>query len=360
MRPLPRPELCLSARQREIAGYRAAGLAVAEIAAELGVSRASVHGHLRNARITAGVHVDRALVYCVLAGGTVQLTRRTSLADRPDALTRLVWRGLRYNVPDSELVSAIAQSSLHPRGDVARALDELRTATNLSDCGLVGLAFATGLLCGDEGVEPLTAQTGLSTAKGGYPQDILRLEDVSRTPIPPERSHNPAQGKPQEILGRRPRTSRADPLGFLPKGMPERQNRASPVLRWLQSRLLVVGMDVQAVRVSPEVCADYLLHLYEQGIPRKQWGPVLGDTDACCALFLLPPRSLPAQWSCADGRVLRNGLVLDLRPPLLPTSRMYWAFTPGAWWSLKQLTRLADRASSVGQALPHPPDTAIA
>ncbi|WP_408906959.1 LuxR C-terminal-related transcriptional regulator [Streptomyces atratus] len=359
MRPLPRPELCLSARQREIVGYRAAGLAVAEIATELGLNRTSVHGHLRNARLTAGVHVDRVLVYCVLAGKTVQLTRRTSLADRPNALTRLVWRGLRYNVPDSELLSTIAQTSLHPPGDVARALDELRTATNLSDCGLVGLAFATGLLYGDEGVNPTTAPTGLRTTTGGYSQELPRLKDVPRTPVPPGRNHKPAQGKPQETPGRRPHTSPADPLGLLPRGMPERQNRTSPVLRWLQSRPLVVGVDVQAVRVSPEVCADYLQHRYEQGIPRRQWGPVLGDTDAHCALFLLPPRSLPAQWSCADGRVLRNGLVLDLRPPLLPTSRMYWAFTPGAWWSLKQLTRLADRASSVGQALPDPSVTAI-
>ncbi|WP_330434215.1 LuxR C-terminal-related transcriptional regulator [Streptomyces sp. NBC_00825] len=357
MHPFPPPELRLSARQREIAGYRAAGLAVAEIAKELRISRASVHGHLRNARSTAGVHVDRALVYCVLASKTVHLTRRTSLAV-PDALTQLVWRGLRYNVPDSELISTIAQISLHPRDDVARALDELRTSTKISDCGLVGLAFTTGLLCADEGVEPTTAPTGLRPTKGGYSQDLPRLKDIPSTPIPPEQNHKPAQGKPQETPGRRPQTSPADPLGLLPKGMPERQN-PSPVLRWLQSRPLVVGADVQAVRVSPEVCADYLQHRYEQGIPRRQWGPVLGDTDARCALFLLPPRSLPAQWSCADGRVLRNGLVLDLRPPLLPTSRMYWAFTPGAWWSLKQLTRLADRASSMGQALPDPSVTAI-
>ncbi|MER5618806.1 LuxR C-terminal-related transcriptional regulator [Streptomyces sp. NPDC002215] len=358
MHAFPHPELLLSARQREIVGYRAAGLAVAEIAAELGVNRVSVHGHLRNARITAGVRVDRVLVYCVLAGRTVQLTRRTSLTDRPNALTRLVWRGLRYNVPDSELISTIAQTSLHPQGDVARALDELRAATNLPDCGLVGLAFATGLLHGDEGVEPGTAHTGLRNTEGANSKDIPRLKDVPRTQIVPERNHKPAQArKPQAI--HRPHTSPADPLGLLPRGMPERHISTSPVLRWLQSRPLIVGMDVQAVQVSLELCADYLQHRYEQGIPRRQWGPVLGDTDGRCALFLLPPHSLPAQWSCADGRVLRNGIVLDLRPPLLPTSRMYWAFTPGAWWSLKQLTRLADRASSVGQALPNPSVTAI-
>ncbi|MFE3946241.1 LuxR C-terminal-related transcriptional regulator [Streptomyces sp. NPDC059118] len=355
MHPSSLPEQRLSARQREITGYRAAGLAVAEIATVLGINSTSVHGHLRKARVAMGVRVDRALVYCVLAGGTVQLAWRTSLADRPGALTRLVWRGLRYDVPDSELISTIAHSILHPRGDVAQALDELRTATNLSDCGLGGLAFATGLLCGDEGVEPLTAQTGLGTAKVGYPQDTLRLKDA---PIPPERSHNPARGKPQGFPERRPCTSPADPLGLLPKGMPERQNRTSPVLRFLQSRRLVVSMDVQAVRVSPEVYADYLQHRYERGIPWTQWGPVLGDTDSRCALFLLPPRSLPTQWSCTDGRLLRNGLVLDLRPPLLATSRMYWAFAPGAWWSLKQLTRLADRAASMGQANTDPPVTA--
>lgn len=354
--PFPRPELSLSARQLEITGYRAAGLATAGIATQLGLSGPSVRGHLKKARITAGVHADRALVYCALADGTVTLTRRaTSLVDRADALTLLVWRGLRYNVPDSELISAIAQASHRPRGDVARALDELRAATHLSDCGLVGLAFATGLLCGDEEMEPRAAQAGREFPESGYSRDAPRLKDAPRTPIPPGRSNTPAQGNPQEVPGQRPSTSQADPLRLLPRGMPEWPNHASSPLRWLQSRPLVVGRDIQAVKVSPEVCADILQHLYAQGIPRKQWGPVLGDPDARRALFLLPPRPLPTRWTWEDSRVLRNGVVLDLRPALRPTSRMYWAFTAGAWWSGDQLLRLASSAPVRTKALPDPP-----
>ncbi|MFE4333251.1 helix-turn-helix transcriptional regulator [Streptomyces sp. NPDC056831] len=344
----------LSPRRREVAALNAVGLTPYEIADELGITAGGVRSHLRDARIRVGVTAERPLTHLLLAGGGVDLTRlRTPLCNPVDELTRLVWCGLRYDVPDKRLIATIARADGMPPDDVERALTDLRSTTKLTDCGLLGLAFRTGILSGHEGVTPpwsVPAPVHIGTE----PAQILEI------PASGSRSCK-EQPRPEDPKLRPPI---ADPLKLLPRDLPnllirENSSRHS-LLSGLEDMTAVAGIHVQAVRVSVEVCRDVLQRMHDNGIPPERWGPVLGNSEGRYAVFLMQPNSIADRWRYAGSRVLRSGTALHLPPYSAPIGSLYWALTPAIWWDTREVIRLIGGDSAVALALPPRPSAPVA
>ncbi|MFD7497756.1 helix-turn-helix transcriptional regulator [Streptomyces sp. NPDC059832] len=314
----------LSPRRRQTVSLNALGLSPYEMAEELGISPAGVRIHLRDARLSAGTETDRALTYQVLAGGDVDLSRLPTspagLLDEPTCL--VVLRGLRYDVPDHQLVTTIARAAdTHPDA-VREALNNLRCTTRLSDCGLLGLAFAAGILSGREGVSPPSDSTPARAAAVSTPG--------THRPIPPGRAYL-QQFPPQPTP--RPRPPVDDPLKLLPEILSAQKTGTRHPLRCLQGRTAVAGADVQPVRVSIEVCRDVLQRLHGDKVSPQQWGPVLASSEGRYTVFMLRPGSLPDQWRYASSRVLKCGTALHLPPHTAASGPLYWAVPPAVWWN---------------------------
>ncbi|MEV7958328.1 sigma factor-like helix-turn-helix DNA-binding protein [Streptomyces sp. NPDC088141] len=321
---------CLSPRRRQVVALTALGLDPYEIADELGISAGGARSHLRDARISAGTVTERALTYYVLAGKDVDLSRLpkppTGLLDE---LTCLVLRGLRYDVADKELATTIARASDMPVDVVEEALDNVRSTMGLSDCGLLGLAFAAGILCGREGVSPPPGSVPVPAAPD--------IKSGTYQPIPPGRPFL-QQSRPRPAP--RPRPLVADPLKLLPEGLPAQKTDTRRPFRHLRGSTAVAGNDVQPVRVSVEVCRDVLQRLHDDKVPPLQWGPVLASSEGRYTVFMLRPGSLPDQWRYAGSRVLRRGTVLHQPPHTTPSGPLYWAVPPAVWWDLDTLMPL--------------------
>ncbi|MFD8847813.1 hypothetical protein [Streptomyces sp. NPDC059604] len=319
----------LSPRRWQVVALTAIGLNPHEIAAEMGITVSGVRSQLRDARLGTETQTDRALAYRVLAGGGVDLSRLPAppeglLDDEP---TRLVLCGLRYDVPDHQLVTVIArEADTHPNR-VREALTILRSVTHLSDCGLLGLAVAEGILSGREGVSPPPGSVPAHASAAGtsgtsHPGAPGRLYQRSSRTWP----------APQH----RPRS--ADPLRLLPDGLTVQKAPDYP-LAGLQDHTVVAGIHAQPVRMSPEACRDVLRRLHRDGFPPEQWGPVLGSTEGHHAHLLLRPGSLPDRWRYADCRALRHGTVLHLPPRAASGGPLYWAVPPSVWWHADEFMR---------------------
>ncbi|MEU9623302.1 hypothetical protein [Streptomyces sp. NPDC048155] len=346
----------LSPRRREVAALNAVGLTPYEIADELCLTAGGVRSHLRDARIRVGVTAERPLAYLLLAGGGVDLSRlRTPLCDPVDELTRLVWCGLRYDVPDKRLIATIARADGTPPDDVERALTDLRGITKLTDCGLLGLAFRTGILSGHEGVTPPWSASAPMHI-GTEPAQILETpasgsRSCKEQPFPFGRVYRQTlQPRPEDP---KPRPSIADPLKLLPRNLPIREDssRHSP-LSDLQDMTAVVGTHVQAIRVSPDVCRDVLQRMHDSGIPPERWGPVLGNSEGRYAVFLMRPNSMAERWRYAGSRALRSGTVLHLPPYAASSGPVYWALPPDIWWDAREVIQLIGGDSAEALALP--------
>ncbi|MFB7013763.1 MULTISPECIES: helix-turn-helix transcriptional regulator [unclassified Streptomyces] len=334
VRPRPRPggeavtvhadPPCLSPRRRQMVALTALGLDPEEIAAELGITGGGVRSHLRDARISVGTETDRAITYHVLAGKGVDLSR---LPEPPtgllDELTCGVLRGLRYDVADKKLATTISRAHDMPVDVVEKALDNARSATGLSDCGLLGLTFAAGILSGREGVTSPLGSVPVPAASG------IKASSTYQ-PIPPGQTFL-QQSRPRPAP--RPRPPVADPLKLLPGALPAQKTGTRPPLCGLQGSTAVAGNDVQPVRVSVEVCRDVLQRLHDSRVPPQEWGPVLASSEGRYTVFMLRPGSLPDQWRYAGSRVLRPGTVLHLPPHTTPSGPLYWAVPPAAWWN---------------------------
>jgi DNA-binding CsgD family transcriptional regulator len=332
----------LSPRRWQVVALTAIGLNSHEIAAEMGITVSGVRSQLRDARLGTGTQTDRALTYRVLAGGGVDLSRLPAPPDDllDDEPTRLVLRGLRYNVPDHQLVTVIArEADTHPNR-VRETLNSLRSVTHLSDCGLLGLAFAEGILSGQEEVSPPPGSVPAHASAAGtsgtsHPVAPGRLYQQSSQPWPAPQQRPPA----------------ADPLRLLPDGLTVQKDPGYP-LTGLQGHTVVAGIHVQPVRVSPETCRDVLRSLLRDGFPPEQWGPVLGSTEGRHAHLMLKPGSLPDRWRYADCRVLRPGTVLHLPPLTASRGPLYWAVPPAVWWNLHELMRRIVGDHSTAHATP--------
>ncbi|MFJ5851191.1 hypothetical protein [Streptomyces sp. NPDC092903] len=113
----------------------------------------TVAGHVRRMQAAAGVRTTRALVYRCLDEHLIDRPARTG---RPpaDRLTELVWAGMRADIPDTRLVSALATSLRVTSHRVRKVIRSLADEHRTSWCGLLRPAFAANVLTGDEGPEP--------------------------------------------------------------------------------------------------------------------------------------------------------------------------------------------------------------
>ncbi|MFB7918583.1 hypothetical protein [Streptomyces sp. NPDC056061] len=455
MRP---PAPGLTVQQRQIVGYRAIGFSLRKTAAQLDLSYSTTRQILLSAQDDACVKSTRVLVYQSVASEAITLehpawVHAAEKAARMSSLTRHVWAGLRLNTADGQdLATAIARTSGQTRACVESTVSKLRTTWKLDECGLVGLAYAAGVLRGVEEVEPAHLAPGVSRSQrealtlladdgstyaavddqlgaapgtaairlrplgtrwglsslsrrimlhGAFLRGVVRAHtptllavedpsaptvvswlglDVADHQLPtaiaersglrvhhvtsllnqllahhdladllrlgfthqllPRTDHTPARLRRTHLLARHQPAPAGpitvtDPLELLPPTYTA-GTRHQPRLSSLISRAVEVGLDVQAVRMSPEVCREFLRRMH---LPTSQWGPVLVDAEERTVWLLLRAASVLDRWCLARCRPVRPGAILPLPAHTTPTNALHWLYPPTTWWEAGDLHR---------------------
>ncbi|MFJ7412843.1 helix-turn-helix transcriptional regulator [Streptomyces sp. NPDC098077] len=171
----------LTRQQTKAVALLAAGQTVGEIGHELGVRRPA--GLISEAKVKAGVTTDRALVYVSLARRWITPPVPDTAGERLSELEELVWAGLRFDVPDSQLPSVLAPVARTTNGQVKDILTDLKERHQLTYCGLITRGYALGVLSGREGTD--------------LPQRAPATAAASRPPRP-----GPSRTGPWQLTGR--------------------------------------------------------------------------------------------------------------------------------------------------------------
>ncbi|MFF4859963.1 hypothetical protein ACFY2N_34355 [Streptomyces rubiginosohelvolus] len=314
----------LTGRQHEVLALLPASRTLEDAAAQMGLRVDSYRNHLKTISEIAGVCCLRALTHRALQDEALHPPQITA-PDQPDLAPAVmtVWRKLVLNVPDAELADEIWAGTGLSDSAVRSALDQLR-AQGESDSQLVLRGWAAGVITPqDDSNRPARARASRRSAPPARRVPPLASPARPRPPGPHLDRLNllPASRIP-DLKTRRTAGSTKPPLG--------------PVVH--------IGQDIDIVRVLPDVCRRLLA-----GIPRREWGPVIGRVDAANALLLTRSGVLRSGWRARHGRLWQRGRTITLPPQDRPEAG-------GAYWAVPSHTALwdPDRLEQLLTDLPAP------
>lgn len=155
-----------SPAQWDVAQMLVSGMPLDQVAARRGADVASdhrVHRPLDVLQARGGVLTLRALCYQLLDQGLLPVPPARTISLDLNQDTRAVWKALRWDILDCELVPSVAMALGLSKESVAEALDRLTHAFRTSPHGLIRYGFAHGVLDRGMGVAP-PVHTGVAAS----------------------------------------------------------------------------------------------------------------------------------------------------------------------------------------------------